>query len=141
MTTVGQKTEQRNDCIRITTVLLGMCLIFPLFFTCCMWWKKLVYPKYEVIEEVYRAIWRFCSRSPHCTVINLSVADNAFNGEKARMIYEGLSSSSVRTFNFTNMALACNYRENEIDNFQMNVAPCKQLDHITSTFTWGDETF
>ena len=86
VTTVGQKTEQRNDCIRIVTMLLGMCLIFPLCFTCCMWWKKLVYPKYEVTEEVYRAIWRFCSRSPQCTVINLSVADNAFNGEKARML-------------------------------------------------------
>ena len=46
VTTVGQKTEQRNIAFQVLTMCLGMCFIFPLFFTCCMWWKKAVYPKW-----------------------------------------------------------------------------------------------
>ena len=103
-----------------------------------MWWKKIVYPKYEVNEEFYRALVRFCRRSQYCTTINLTIADNAFNGEKANLLYEGLSSSSVTTFNFINMALACNYRENEADNFMNNVAPLKDLTRITTSLSWGD---
>ena len=110
MTAVGQKVQERNSLCQILTMCLGVCFIFPLFFTCCMWWKNIVYPKYEVSEELYRAVSRFCRRSPHCTVINLTVADNGFNMEKARLLHEGLAGSTVQTFNFINMAIACNYK-------------------------------
>ena len=138
LTTVGQKTQQRNACVQFLTCFFGIFFIFPLFFTCCMWWKKIVYPKYEVNEEFYRAFVRFCRRSNFCTTINLTVADNAFNAEKANILYEGLSSSTATTFNFINMALACNHRQNEADNFLTNVAPLKDLTRITTSLTWGD---
>lgn len=47
ITAIGQKVEPGNSCCALLTCLFGICLIFPLFFTCCMWWKKIVYPKYE----------------------------------------------------------------------------------------------
>ena len=141
VTTVGAKTEQRAIGIQMLTILLGACLIFPLFFTCCMWWKKLVYPKYEVNEEAYRAVGRFCKRSPNCSVINLTVCDNGLNAEKANILYDGLIGSRVSTFNLTNMALDCNYRQNEVDNFMTNVACLKDLGQTKTSLTWGDMTF
>ena len=48
ITAVGTKTQERNTLCQCLTMMCGVFLIFPLFFTCCMWWKKLVYPKYEV---------------------------------------------------------------------------------------------
>jgi hypothetical protein len=46
ITVVGNKMSP-YDCFCYTiTYLLGACLIFPLCFMCCMWWKKMVYPKY-----------------------------------------------------------------------------------------------
>ena len=75
-----------------------------------MWYRKLIFPKYEVNEELYRAVGRFCKRSPNCSIINLTVCDNGFNGEKANILYDGLIGSTVGAFNFVNMALECNYR-------------------------------
>ena len=80
LTAIGSKTQQSNFCVQFLTCFFGICFIFPLFFTCCMWWKKIAYPKYEVTEELYRAFGRFCRKSPHCTVVNFTVADNGFNG-------------------------------------------------------------
>ena len=82
---------------------------------------------------------RFCRKSPHCTTINFTVADNGFNSEKARLLHEGLSGSNVNSFTFVNMALACNYREDEADSFIQNVSPMKEL-RSTTSFTWGEMT-
>ena len=46
VTTVGAKTQASSPLCFILTVCLGGCLIFPLFFMCCMWWHSLVNPKY-----------------------------------------------------------------------------------------------
>ena len=50
VTTVGPKTQQSSFGVLFATLLLGTCLIFPLFFMCCMWWRKLITPLYEVNE-------------------------------------------------------------------------------------------
>ena len=46
ITIVGNKTSSRNSCCFCATYCLGSFLIFPLCFMCCMWWKKIVYPRY-----------------------------------------------------------------------------------------------
>lgn len=45
---VGNKTKSYNSTCYTFTFLLGGCCILPLLFMCCMWWKKIVYPKYEL---------------------------------------------------------------------------------------------
>lgn len=43
---VGGKTKTSNQCCYTMTVMAGSCLIIPLFFMCCGWWKRIVYPAY-----------------------------------------------------------------------------------------------
>ena len=77
-----------------------------------MWWKILVHPKYEITEEFYKSFSMFLKRIPNCKVVNLTIADNAFGMEKARILREGLADSAVKNFNLVNIALSCNYKEN-----------------------------
>lgn len=76
---VGNKTNQANDCCYILTILFAICLIFPFFFMCCDWWKKMVYQLYEVNVETYRSIANFLNYAPSVTKVTLEVVDNAFN--------------------------------------------------------------
>ena len=73
-------------------------------------------------------------------MVNLTVADNAFDSEKASILYDGLIGSRIGTFNFVNLALCCNYRNNEADNFMSNVACLKDLGQIKTSLTWGELT-
>jgi len=68
------------------------------------------------------------------------VADNAFNAEKASILYDGLIGSQVGAFNFINMALDCNYKQSEADNFMTNVACLKDLGQTKTSLTWGEMT-
>ena len=67
----------------------------------------------------------------------MTVADNAFNGEKARILYDGLIGSTLTAFNFTNIALACDGKDEEATNFGQNVADLKEMGSIKTTLTWG----
>lgn len=109
ITVVGVKTSPGSRCCALMTALLGACLIFPLFFMCCIWWKKIVHPLYSLAPEFYRAIGTFLARERHCRMLNLTVYDNSFNAQKARILYESLAGSSLTGFSFTNGVLACNY--------------------------------
>lgn len=62
ITVVGNKTENGNQCCLISTIFLGGCLIFPLFFMCCSWWKKIVSCKYDLNIEFYRLLGDFLRR-------------------------------------------------------------------------------
>lgn len=139
VTTVGPKTQERNVGLQILRIMF-ICLIFPICLPCFMCWNSKVYPKWEVNEELYRAIGRFIRRSPYCTVVNLTVADNAFNNEKAMILYDGLIGSTLTTFTFTNIALACDGKNQEATNFIQNVAQLKDMGSITASFTWGGMT-
>ena len=44
--------------------------------------------------------------------INFTVADNSFNAEKARILYEALSTSRITGLTFVNLVLACNHNFN-----------------------------
>jgi hypothetical protein len=137
LTIVGNKTKTPNNCCYILTILLGSLLIFPLCFICCMWWKKIVYPTYELSLQAYQSIAYLIQSSPNMNNVALSVVDNAFNAEKARILYEALSRSRVTGFSFLNRALACNDQFNEADDFRNNMQPIKSLS-LTSSIVWGD---
>lgn len=108
ITLAGTKTKTGNVCCLVTTFFLGGCLIIPLTFMCCMWWKKIVNPFYELTIEAYRDIGQFIERNPTINNLNLVVVDNAFNAEKARVLYDILSRGQITGFTFVNLALACN---------------------------------
>ncbi len=61
---IGNKTHEENSGCYTVTCLLGFCLIFPFFFMCCDWWKKIVYPQYEVNIEAYHSISNFLFNAP-----------------------------------------------------------------------------
>lgn len=86
ITAVGAKTRAGNTCCLVLTMIFG-CLIFPLCFMCCAWWKKIVYPIYEINIEFYRSIGRFLRQNPQCNNITLTVADSGFDRNKARALY------------------------------------------------------
>jgi hypothetical protein len=137
ITVIGSKTKPFNACCMISTLITGAFCILPLCFMCCMWWKKIAYAMYELTPEAYRDIGVFLERNPTVTNLNLTVADNSFNAEKAQILYESLSKSKLTGFTFINMALACNNQGNEADDFVANVMTLKSLS-IPTNFKWGD---
>jgi hypothetical protein len=104
-----------------------------------MWWKKIVMPRYEVNPEVYHSVGRLIS-SAGSTITNLTleVVDNAFNAEKANILFEAISRSRLIGFTFRNKALGCNYNQSEFDDFSNNMAPLKSLTNVTSDCIWDD---
>lgn len=137
ITIVGGKTKSGDLSCLFATIMCGACCIFPLCFMCCMWWKKIVSPVYQLAPEAYRDIGVFLERNPTVTNLNLTVADNSFNAEKAGILYESLSRSRVTGLTFVNIGLACNNQANEADDFLTNVVPLKSLS-MSTNLRWGD---
>lgn len=137
ITLIGNKVQASNECCYTATLLSGSFCILPLFLMCCMCWKKIVYPHYELTQAAYQSVIDLIRIFPSATHLTLSVTDNAFGAEKARMLYEALSSSRIATFSFNNRALACNGAHNEADDFRNNMLPFKSMS-LTSEIVWGD---
>jgi hypothetical protein len=106
---VGNKTHQGNDCCYMLTIMFAVCLIFPFFFMCCDWWKKIVNQLYEVNIETYRSLANFLQNAPSITKVTLEVVDNAFNAEKAQVLHQALMGRGLTEFNFINTAEAIDY--------------------------------
>jgi hypothetical protein len=79
LTIVGTKMKGGNTCCFLLTILLGSFCIIPLFFLCCMWWKKIVYPEYTLADQAYRNLGHIVNRSTGVINLTLTVVDNAFN--------------------------------------------------------------
>ena len=52
----GKQVENPGTLCLICTIIWGSILIFPLFFMCCTWWKKMVYPAVVVPVSSYVAL-------------------------------------------------------------------------------------
>ncbi len=78
ITLVGNKTKPTNNCCAVSTFMIGGLLILPLFMMCCMWWKKIVYPLYELSSQTYKDIGLFLEKNPTANNLNLTVIDNTF---------------------------------------------------------------
>ena len=79
---------------------------------CCNWWKKIVYPKYCISSEFYRAVGQFVRNNATCTTVKLTICDSQFNGEKVNILRDGLMGSSIQNLTVVNMAKAINYNNN-----------------------------
>jgi hypothetical protein len=78
ITIVGNKVKSGSSlCFCLTS--LFSCLIFPIFFMCCLWWKKIVFPAYEINEYTYRNLAKIVNMNSGVISLNLTVVDNAFN--------------------------------------------------------------
>lgn len=108
ITLIGNKVQASNNCCYMITLLCGSFILLPLLFMCCMWWKKIVYPLYELTPAAYQSVIDLIRIFPSATNLTLSVTDNAFGAEKTRMLCDALRNSRITTFSFTNRALACN---------------------------------
>ena len=104
---------------------------------CCMWWKKIVNAHYEVNIDTYQVLANFINYTPSVTTITFEVIDNAFNTEKANVLHMALQGKNLTSFTFVNTAMPINYQNDEFDNFQLNVAPMKDLP-FTTNFLWDD---
>ena len=100
----GIPVSSMNFLCLCCTILWGSCLIFPLFFMCCDWWRAIVYPSYQVPLDAYKAL-AVLMRSPTITDLNLIVMDSFFDATKSQAIFEAIQHSSLRTFTFTNAVM------------------------------------
>lgn len=108
ITLVGTKSKAVNNWCHVLTIMSGLILIFPLFFMCCMWWKKIVYPTYDLTMDAYQSLANFLARAQNVTSLNLTVVDNSFGSQKARILHDILTRSRIKGFTFNNRALNCN---------------------------------
>jgi hypothetical protein len=92
---------------------------------------------YELTIDAYQSIANFLARAPNLMNLNLTIVDNSFDNQKARIIHDALARSRITGFTFNNRALNCNWKHNEADDFKTNMASIKSLNMSTS-ITWGD---
>lgn len=96
----GTKASTTSFCCMMMTFMLGSFFIFPLFFMCCSWWKSIVFPKYEVSLEFYKAVGRFLRTCTTCVSLSVVVVDSAFDQAKARALYQSLEGTQLKNFTF-----------------------------------------
>jgi hypothetical protein len=89
-------------CILCTTIW-GSILIFPLFFMCCDWWKRIAYPSYNIPETTYQSL-QYLFQAPNLQTLTMTVIDNRLNTAKAQMLYDLLSRSRLKGFTLVNSA-------------------------------------
>jgi hypothetical protein len=52
----GNQIHELNQSCLIATIVGGSFIIIPIFFMCCGWWKKIVYPAFEVPLSTYQSL-------------------------------------------------------------------------------------
>lgn len=90
-----------NFCCYICTIIWAGILIFPIFFLCCDWWQKFVYPAFDIPIATYYSLQRIFS-SYSLQTMTLTVVDNRFGADKCQAIYDMLSRSQIKGFTFMN---------------------------------------
>ena len=77
ITLIGEKTKSYDKCCLTATIILGIIFLVPLLFLCCQWFKRKVYPMYELELETYRNIGAMLQKMKGI-MLNLRVVDNTF---------------------------------------------------------------
>lgn len=88
----------------MTTIITGSVILLPFFFLCCDWWKKMVFPAFEVNYNVYESIARIIQTASNLKSVVMTVLDNCFDGAKAEWLYNAIYTSKLNGFSFINMA-------------------------------------
>jgi hypothetical protein len=106
----GHQTKDPNYLCCILTGFLGFLLVFPWFVMFCEWWTKIVEPAFEIPLGIYHGLLALL-KIPTIKSVNLEVQDNAFNNEKAKLLFDSLSVSEVKDFTFYNSGSAFDYKD------------------------------
>lgn len=59
----------------ISTIIAGSFVIFPLFFMCCSWWKKMVTAAYDIPLSTYQSL-EVALAGGSAKVLTLTVTDS-----------------------------------------------------------------
>ena len=86
------------------TITFAMLLLFPLFLLCSDWWKRKVYPLFEVYPQSYQAINTLVHKCPNLSTINLNLNDNGLDSEKFRIIRSIMETGRLKLFSLRNTA-------------------------------------
>ena len=70
------------------------------------------------------------------TKMTLTVVNNCFSANKASILYNILSNSSMKGFTFINAAMAFDYNNNEYPHFEANMAPIRNLTSMIVDIRW-----
>lgn len=132
----GTSLKAANPTVLTCTIAWGSILIFPLFFMCCDWWVKCVSPAFSIAPSAYISLNRLF-QSPNLRAITLTVVDNTFDANKARILYDLISKTKINAFTFLNKAGNYNFYDNEYSNFVKHMKPIKQLPNLLSSIIWG----
>lgn len=113
----------------VCTIIWGSILLFPLFFICCGWWKRCVYPAYEIPYSVYESIGKLF-RSQSLRNVALYITDNTFDRAKAQILYNFVSASKITGFTLINNAGPYDFKGNEYSDFLQNMQPIRSLPQL-----------
>ncbi len=103
---------------------------------CCDWWKKCVYPAFDIDFSVYASLAKLF-RSRNLRNVSLTVIDNTFDNNKSSILYQMISESRVNGFTFINQAGNWDFLKSEHSDFNKNMKPIKMLTKIMSDIRWG----
>lgn len=85
----GTMIKTNNMCCFWQTIIWGSIFLFPLFFICCDWWKKIVNKIYLVENSGYEGIAQLIINS-RAEDVYLMVQDNLFSSSKAEILIKAL---------------------------------------------------
>jgi len=131
----GIEISHGNMCLEMLTLIPGTYLIIPNFFHCCDWFRRKVVNIYEVPTAIYDSI-AVIARSPNLRNLTLTVVDNLFNQQKAQILYEVISGSTIRGLTFINMAKNFDYNGKQYSEFEKNIKPIREISRIRSDIRW-----
>jgi hypothetical protein len=100
----------------------------------CNWWRKRVYAAYSISFNTYRQLDRLIL-CPSLRTLTLTISDNTFGRAKARLIYNMLLNSQLKSVTIINIAPFYDYHANEWSSFKENMKPIKNL-KIVSDMRW-----
>ena len=112
-----------------------MLLLFPLLIPICAWWKRYVYPAFEIPVTVYENLGKLLKGSSLRNVA-VTIIDNTFDEHKAHIIYEIISGRSIKGLTFVNFAGSYNFRGREYSDFDKNMRPIRELRGLISDVRW-----
>ena len=112
----GVEIKEMSMMSYMCTLIWGSLIILPLFFMCCGWWKRCTYAVYDIPETIYNSLGNL-TRSGSLKNLSLTVVDNCFTANKANILYNLLSNSSLTGFTFIHGATAFDFNNNEFSNF------------------------
>jgi hypothetical protein len=116
---------------------LGSIFLFPLFFICCDWWKKIINKLYSVEMSGYEGAAQLILNS-RADDVYLMVQDNLFNESKAQVLIKALERSAVRNFVFNNVAVGFNSDGSNFSDFDIYMRPIKSLG-MRSDISWASK--